>query len=413
MNENKRKMRFLFLSSDLFPPFRVDVKVLFFEKMAARGHMIDWILQSENPCDAGYHTFWNNCRVWVGPTDVGNSRTSRLKKHIRGIKNDLKVFELSRKNKYDFIQVKDKFISALMALIASRLTKTKFIYWLSYPFPEESLYKFFDGKARYPLFYLFRGLFFKFLLYEIIMKFADHVFVQSDQMKLDVMKMGIPCNKITPVPMAVVLDTIPYNKNDLTKVYNSGVKKIVYLGTLIKIRRLDFLIKVFSIVLKNVPNSKMILVGSGDDETDEAILKQEARELDIAHAIEFTGFMPMEKAWEIVREADVCVSPFYPTPILNSTSPTKLIEYMAMGKAVVANDHPEQRIVIEESGGGVCVPYDVQDFAEAIIKLLKNPEITKNMGIKGREYVERKRDYNHISEMVEYEYFKILGVNVE
>jgi glycosyltransferase involved in cell wall biosynthesis len=142
-------------------------------------------------------------------------------------------------------------------------------------------------------------------------------------------------------------------------------------------------------------------------------LKRKARELDIAHAIEFTGFMPMEKAWKIVGEADVCVSPFYPIPILNSTSPTKLVEYMAMGKAVVANDHPEQRKVIEESGGGVCVPYDVQDFAEAIIKLLKNPEDTKKMGTKGREYVERKRDYNHISEMVEYEYFKILGINVE
>ncbi len=42
--------------------------------------------------------------------------------------------------------------------------------------------------------------------------------------------------------------------------------------------------------------------------------------------------------------------------ILRAASPTKLVEYMAMGKAVVANDHPEQKRVIEESGAGYCVP---------------------------------------------------------
>jgi hypothetical protein len=40
---------------------------------------------------------------------------------------------------------------------------------------------------------------------------------------------------------------------------------------------------------------------------------------------------------------------------LNPASPTKLVEYMALGKAVVANDHPDQRMVLEQSGAGICV----------------------------------------------------------
>ncbi len=87
----------------------------------------------------------------------------------------------------------------------------------------------------------------------------------------------------------------------------------------------------------------------------------------------FVGQLPQAQALRYVREADVCVSPFYPTAILQSTSPTKLVEYMAMGKAVVANDHPEQKRVIEESGAGYCVPYEEQPFADAIVKLLKDP----------------------------------------
>ena len=47
---------------------------------------------------------------------------------------------------------------------------------------------------------------------------------------------------------------------------------------------------------------------------------------------------------------------------------------MALGKAVVANDHPEQRRVIEESGAGICVPYAEQPFAAAIVRLLEDPD---------------------------------------
>ena len=123
-----------------------------------------------------------------------------------------------------------------------------------------------------------------------------------------------------------------------------------------------------------------------------------------------TGFLPQEKAWQHVKEADVCVSPIYPAPILNCGSPTKLIEYMAMGKAVVANDHPEQRLVISESNAGICVPYDETAFAEGILYLLKNPDVAKQMGIRGRKYVEAKRNYERTADLVEKKLLQLSGV---
>jgi glycosyltransferase involved in cell wall biosynthesis len=117
--------------------------------------------------------------------------------------------------------------------------------------------------------------------------------------------------------------------------------------------------------------------------------------------------LPQEQALRYVLEADVCVSPFYPTPILNSTSPTKLIEYMAMGKAVVANDHPEQRLVIEQSGAGFCVPYQENAFAEATLRLLRQPELARAMGQRGREYAVRHRAYGIIADLVERELLAI------
>ncbi len=109
----------------------------------------------------------------------------------------------------------------------------------------------------------------------------------------------------------------------------------------------------------------------------------------------------------MVRNATVCVSPFYPTFILNSTSPTKLIEYMALGRPVVANDHPEQRLVLEKSGAGICVSYNEGAFAEAIIELLNNPEKADEMGRKGRLYVKKERTYKVIGDRVEKQLLKV------
>ena len=102
----------------------------------------------------------------------------------------------------------------------------------------------------------------KFLLYKWILPSADHIVLQSDQMKRDVTRQGIHEDKITPILMGIDKDRIPfigYNSID----YSSKDKKVIlYLGTLNKIRRIDFLLYVLSCLLKIDPNIFMYLVGS-------------------------------------------------------------------------------------------------------------------------------------------------------
>ncbi len=82
---------------------------------------------------------------------------------------------------------------------------------------------------------------------------------------------------------------------------------------------------------------------------------------------------------------------------------------MAMGKAVVANDHPEQRLVIEQSGGGLCVPYDEEAFTAAVVELLNDPERCRQMGRKGRAYVLANRTYSVLADRVEKVYLDVVG----
>ncbi len=402
------KPKYLFVSSDTFPPKRVDVAVLFGKKLAHRGHRIDWVLQSEAACEKSFETKWNDCNVWVGKTNLGSTRLQRLIKHLHGIKHDLIIFKLARRKDYDFILIKDKFISAILGLILAKYKKLKFIYWLSYPFPEASLYEYSEGVARYPLFYLLRGKFFSFVLYKLILPFSTHVFVQSEQMKTDVVLNNIDPGKVTPVPMGILLEDFKNIKADKNKLYPGPI--VVYLGTLARVRKIDFLVRVFKTVVDEFEDAKLILVGDGEDSIDREVIYREAERLGIRGKVEITGFLPRNEALQYVASSDVCVSPFFPTPILNSTSPTKIVEYMAMGRPVVANDHPEQRIIIDESGGGLCVPYLEDAFANAIIKLLSKQEEAECMGIKGRNYVENYREYEYIANLVESKCLEIFSM---
>lgn len=397
------RLRLLVLSSDTFPPTRVDVSVLFGEELAGRGHRIDWVLQSEADCDRPYVAHWGGGQVWVAPTNHQRSLLARLAKHAAGIWNDARVFSLLRGDRYDAIEVKDKFIAGLFAVLAARLYRKRFVYWLSFPFPEFYLTKARDGLAPYPLLYRIRGHAFGLMLYKFLLPAADHVFVQSEQMRRDIAARGISPAKLTAVPMGIRLDS--RNAHATQSMSRSripeGEPAFMYLGTLGRERRIDFLLRVLARVRAEIPQTKLYLVGKGEQPEDEQFLLQEAGRLGLLASVVFVGQLPQQEALRYVQEADVCVSPFYPTPILNSTSPTKLVEYMSLGKAVVANTHPEQQLLIEESGGGYCVPYDEQAFSDAIVKLLQAPERARAMGERGRRYVLEHRAYGRIADRVE------------
>lgn len=404
----QKKPKFLFVSRDKFPPFRVDVAVLFCKEMTQRGHKIDFLLQSDADNRHFYSKTFSGGRAFVGATNNGTKIINRLHKHCLSIINDFRMIRLARKERYDFIQVKDKFIAALIGIVVSKMTNCKFFFWLSYPFPEASLYEYKSGTARYPYFYLFRGMIFKFFLYRIILPLSDHTFVQSDQMKKDIVQKGIDPIKITPVPMGVDLDDNSVFSNSVEGPIRREPNAIIYLGTMQKVRRIDFVIRVFRKVLDNMPDVILYMVGGSENSSDLEFLKDEAKRLNVDHATVFTGNLPRAEAIQFVRRSAVGISPFFPTPILNSTSPTKLIEYMSTGTPVVANDHPDQRLIIEESKAGLCVEYNEDDFAEAIQKLLKDQEKSSQMGINGEEYIRRKRNYRVIADSLEKQYFQFL-----
>ncbi len=134
-------------------------------------------------------------------------------------------------------------------------------------------------------------------------------------------------------------------------------------------------------------------------------------ELGVAAQVHITGTLPRDVALRHTRSADIGLSPFFPTPVLQSTSPTKLVEYLALGLPVVANAHPEQRQVLRDSGAGVCVPWGARYFARGAAWLASQTSVQRQqMGELGRRWVLKNRTYAHIADELEGEYLRLLSV---
>jgi glycosyltransferase involved in cell wall biosynthesis len=160
------------------------------------------------------------------------------------------------------------------------------------------------------------------------------------------------------------------------------------------------LIDAFALVHAQRPDSCLVLIGSAPREADVEWLKKHAAARGVLPRVIFTGAMPMRQAWERLGTAAVCVSAVPPGPLHDVSSPTKVVEYLALGLPVVANDIPDQRSLLEACGGGICVPYQTDEFAKAILRMFDAPLQTSIQARELRDRVLALRSYEVLSRQV-------------
>lgn len=401
-------MRLLFVIQDPYPPVRVDVAELFGREMPARGHRIDWLMEADAGAAPGREPIrWLGNTVYLTRRPAGGGGVfRRLARNVRSLLNDLYVLPLGFRGRYDAIQVRDKHLGALAGLLAARLTGARFFYWMSYPLPEARLEHVRRGYAAHPGWVWLRAQIRSFVLYRVILPLCDHAFVQSEQMKADCAREGIRPEKMTPVPMGIRESYVRTAED--ARPPRGERPMLLHLGLIMRLRQADMLVRVLERVRREHPGARLVYVGEGLVPEDRQSVEAEARRLGLADAVEITGFLPMQLAWQRVEQADVCLSPYAPIPVLQSTSPTKLIDYLALAKCIVASDHPEQTAILAESGAGTTVPWDEQAFADRIIEFLRDPEAAREKAARGPDWVRRHRTYRLIADELDRRYRALL-----
>ncbi|MFC2061442.1 glycosyltransferase family 4 protein [Elusimicrobiota bacterium] len=156
---------------------------------------------------------------------------------------------------------------------------------------------------------------------------------------------------------------------------------LLSIGSLIPRKGYDVLLKAMVEVIKDVPDTKLLIVGSG---TLKDHCRQLAGELNIDRHIIFTGFHE-DFPYFILSAADVYVS------ATNSESfGIAFAEAMAYSIPVVATNVGGVPEVVENGETGILVPVkDENALAGGIIKLLKDENLRKTMGEKGLARVKK------------------------
>ncbi|MGJ5630263.1 glycosyltransferase family 4 protein [Nostoc sp. CALU 1950] len=168
---------------------------------------------------------------------------------------------------------------------------------------------------------------------------------------------------------------------------------IGYMGVMGEPEGIDYLLRMVYYIVKKKNRSDIhfMLIGSGP-----AIekLKALSKELEVTDFVEFTGFKQGEELLERLSSCDVCVEPSPTSTYNENCTMNKILEYMAMGKAIVQFDLREGRRSAQEASL-YAKPNDEVEFAEKILELLDSPERREKIGAEGRRRMEEILEWKY------------------
>jgi glycosyltransferase involved in cell wall biosynthesis len=122
-----------------------------------------------------------------------------------------------------------------------------------------------------------------------------------------------------------------------------------------------------------------VVIGSGDEAPR---LRALADELNIADRVWFTGRISDEEALRYLSTMTICVQPDPLNALNDKSTMNKMMEYMALGKAIVAFDLVETRFSAQSAARYVS-PNDEREFAKEVCNLLDDQHARDAMGASG------------------------------
>jgi glycosyltransferase involved in cell wall biosynthesis len=183
---------------------------------------------------------------------------------------------------------------------------------------------------------------------------------------------------------------------------------IVYVGAMGVQDGVDYLLRSLHHLIYNlsVTNFRCILVGAGDAISG---LQSLSQRLSLTKHVIFTGWVKYREAIKRIISADICVAPEPCNPYNDRSTIIKMMEYMALGKPVVAFDLKEHRVTAQDAAL-YARPNDELDFAKRIAELMDNPGERQRMGHSGRCRVENALAWKHQEKHLLEAYVRICGL---
>jgi glycosyltransferase involved in cell wall biosynthesis len=186
---------------------------------------------------------------------------------------------------------------------------------------------------------------------------------------------GVDISHFTPVNA----DTFPSEREQI----------VACLCRLCYQKGIDVLLQAWNLVHQELPQARLLIAGTGPIQTQ---LEYMAQALGLTDSVEFVGLQNDIPA--LLRQCDMAV-----LPSRWEGMPNALLEAMACGLPCVATRVSGSEDIIQHGVNGLLVEAeDYQEMAEALLMLLRDPELVSNYGHAARTTIEQSYSLAHITE---------------
>lgn len=212
---------------------------------------------------------------------------------------------------------------------------------------------------------------------------ADLITVVSSVMKGDLVRLGVPEEKILINPNGVDPDAFrpdaPVHER-VRGLKDSGYTVAGFVGTFGAWHGVEVLARSVKPTVQTNPTIRFLLIGDGILRTEvERILREDG----VSDYVTITGSVSHDAIPSYLAGCDMLLSPH----VQNTDgtqffgSPTKLFEYMAMGKPIIASGIGQIAEVLQDGVNAVFMKHrDAEDLARKILLLASDPNVGGRLG---------------------------------
>ena len=222
------------------------------------------------------------------------------------------------------------------------------------------------------------------LLIKLTTALADKVIAVSEKVKQDlIVKGGVKLDKLITIHNGIDLDEFRAARDRESIRRELGIASqtpvVGITGRLVPEKGIEYFLKAASQIKKGLVKIKFLIVGDGPSRQQ---LENLAKKLGISQDCLFTGFR--KEIADIISIFDVSVLSSLCEPF-----GLAILEYMALGKPVVATNAGGVSEIIEDGKNGILVPPQQSGrLAQAVVSLLKDRTKARQMSLAGRALVE-------------------------
>ena len=244
---------------------------------------------------------------------------------------------------------------------------------------------------------------------------SEAVTVASRTLETQIWGMGVPMKQVIYVPncpSATFLDRqTQVRQADRARVRETlgigNAPLAMYIGHITRGDDLDLALTALRKVSDHVSEVKLAIVGTGDGLPQ---LQARAAELGVSRQVIFTGWIDHQHVPAYLAAADVAIYPYRDSLINRAKCSIKILEYMAMGKAIVTHRVGQNLEYIEHRQSGILAePGSTTEFAEGLIAVLTDRAFAAKLGEQARHRIQQEFNWNRRILDVERAYQIALG----